>query len=69
MMTRDASKYVKNCHECLINKVKPKTKENIVLTPTPCKPFEEVIIDTIGRLSETKFGNKFAVTMICDLTK
>ncbi|XP_067622234.1 retrovirus-related Pol polyprotein from transposon 412 isoform X2 [Eurosta solidaginis] len=68
-MTRDIAKFVKNCKKCLLNKVKPKTKENLVLTPTPCKPFDIVIIDTIGPLPESKYGNKFAVTMICDFSK
>ncbi|XP_067620910.1 retrovirus-related Pol polyprotein from transposon 412 isoform X12 [Eurosta solidaginis] len=68
-MTRDISKYIKNCKDCLSNKVKPKTKEKLVLTPTPCKPFDILVIDTIGPLPESKYGNKFALTMICDMTK
>ncbi|XP_067633073.1 retrovirus-related Pol polyprotein from transposon 412 isoform X3 [Eurosta solidaginis] len=68
-MTRDIAKFVKNCEKCLLNKVKPKTKENLVLTETPCKPFDIVVIDTIGPLPQSDNGNKFAVTIICDLSK
>ncbi|XP_067638314.1 retrovirus-related Pol polyprotein from transposon 412 isoform X1 [Eurosta solidaginis] len=68
-MTRGIATYVKNCKKCLLNKVKPKTKENLVLTPTPCKPFDFVVIDTIGPLPESNNGNRFAVTIMCDLSK
>ncbi|XP_036340243.1 uncharacterized protein LOC118749545 [Rhagoletis pomonella] len=68
-MTRDIAKFVKSCEKCLLNKVKPKTKENLVLTPTPCEPFDVAVIDTIGPLPESINGNRFAVTIICDLSK
>lgn len=39
------------------------------LTPIPQRPFDSVIIDTIVPLQRSNLGNKYAVTMICDLTK
>lgn len=39
------------------------------ITPTPIKPFDIVIVDTIGPLQQSALGNKYAVTIMCDLTK
>lgn len=33
---------------CLLNKIKKGNQENLVLTETPQKPFDKIIIDTIG---------------------
>lgn len=68
-MTRDIARFVRNCEICQLTKVKPKTREPMVLTPTPQKPFDTVVIDTIGPLTQSCQGNRYAVTMICDLTK
>lgn len=68
-MTRDVAKYVKNCTQCQLNKVKPKTRQPLVITPTPQKAFDIVIMDTIGPLQSSNNGNKYVVTIICDLTK
>ena len=68
-MTRDVTNFVKHCNVCNLSKVKHRHKEKLVLTPTPVKAFEIVVMDTIGPLTETKFGNKYALTIICDLTK
>lgn len=68
-MTRDISKFVKLCNSCTRNKIKPSNKEKLIITPTPIKPFNIVIVDTIGPLPTSDHGNKFAVTLICDLTK
>lgn len=68
-MTRDIAKYVRNCKKCLVNKVKIASKEEMVLTPTPQRPFDIVILDTIGPLPKSNNENIYAVTLICDLTK
>lgn len=68
-MTRDIAKFVRNCDKCQFSKVKIKNKEGLMLTPTPQKPFDVVIIDTIGPLPTSVNGNRCAVTMMCDLTK
>ena len=68
-LTRDVAKFVSNCKKCQVNKVRPGTKEEMVITPTPIKPFDILIIDTIGPLKESAYGNKYALTVICDLTK
>lgn len=39
------------------------------ITPTPQKPFDRIVVDSIGPLPLTTSGNKYAVTIICDLTK
>lgn len=66
---KDVANYVKNCEKCLTNKVKSSCKAPMMITPTPSKTMEVIIIDTLGPLPETKNGNKYAITMICDLSK
>lgn len=39
------------------------------ITSTPQSIFDTVIIDTIGPFPESPNGNKFAVTMVCDMAK
>lgn len=68
-MSKDIAKYVKECQKCLLNKVRSSTREPMQLTPIPQRPFDCVVVDTIGPLQRSNFGNKYAVTMICDLTK
>lgn len=68
-MSRDVAEFVESCNDCLLNKIKVSNREPLVMTKTPQSPFDKVIIDTIGPLSVSEEGNKYAVTMICDLTK
>lgn len=39
------------------------------ITATPQKAFDCVIIDTIGPMTKSVYGNQYAVTLMCDLTK
>lgn len=68
-MTKDIAQFIQKCENCRVNKHKVYTKEPMVITETPCKPFDLVIVDTIGPLTTSNKGNIYAVTMICDLTK
>lgn len=68
-MTRQISKYVKNCDKCTLNKPKQRTKTELAITPTPEKPFDSLIVDTVGPLTTTNLGNKYILTLICDLSK
>jgi len=68
-MTKSISKYIKSCEECKKAKVNKHVKPTTIITPTPAKAFERVIVDTIGPLPKTDKGNEYAVTIICDLTK
>lgn len=69
-MSGDISLYVKNCQKCLMNNVKSSTREPMKLIPMPQRPSDVIIIiDTIGPLQMSNNGNKYAVTMICALTK
>lgn len=67
-MTRGIARYVRECENCKLNKHKPYTKEEMVITETPEKPFDSLIIDLIGPLTATN-GKLYVVTIICDLTK
>lgn len=49
-------KTANNCKKCQLNKHKINTKEPMTITTTPIKPFDVVIIDTIGLMSLTFFN-------------
>lgn len=68
-MTKDIAKFVQACPKCQVNKVKVSNKEEMVITEAPQKPFDIVVIDTIGPLTKSNNGNQYAITIICDLTK
>lgn len=68
-MSKDVAKLVKACKNCKVNKPRPGTREPMAITATPQKPFEYIIMDTVGPMSKTLYGNVYALTLICDLTK
>lgn len=68
-MYRDITNFIENCHTCKLSKPNRKTKEELVLTPTPCKPFEIVQIDTIGPMTKSNSGNQYAVTILDEMSK
>lgn len=68
-MRKDAISFVRECKECLLNKPRLLNVEPLMKTHTPQKAFDLVIIDTIGPFETSLNGNKYAVTLICDLTK
>lgn len=68
-MTKDIATFVRKCNKFQLNKHKRQTKQEMTLTPRPIKPFDIVIIDTIGPMTKTNSGNVYALTIICDLTK
>lgn len=68
-MKKEINDFVKCCPHCKLTKVTPANKEKLLLTSTPIKPFDSLIIDTIGPLPTSRLGNRYAVTIICDLTK
>lgn len=53
----------------LLNNTKIKIKEELSLTHGAQKPFAVVIIDTIGSLQSTEENNRYALTIIYDLSK
>lgn len=67
-MTKDIAKFVRECENCKLNKHQPYTKEQMIITETPEKPFNSLIIDLIGPLTASN-GKLYVVTIICDLTK
>lgn len=68
-MYKDVKDYVGKCQKCQLAKPKNKNVELLEITPTPQKPFDVMIIDTIGPMMKSEFGNTYAITMMCDLTK
>lgn len=61
------SQFVKSCEQCKKNKHFSSVKQK--LTSTPTKVFDVVSIDTIGPFTISEKGNRFAVTLQCDLSK
>lgn len=68
-MKADVANFVKSCNMCKINKVHRHTKENQVITTTPSKPFEVLSADTVGPFIRTRNGNRYILTLQCNLTK
>lgn len=68
-MTRDVKSFVRNCLKCKINKPKASNREFQAITDTPSKPFQSLIIDTIGPFPSTVNQAKYAVTIIYDFSK
>lgn len=68
-MARDVATYVKSCEQCQKNKVTTHTKIPMCITDTPQRSFDKISIDTIGPLPTTANGNKYAITVNCNLSK
>lgn len=68
-MARDVANHVKNCHDCQTNKVKTHTKAPMCISDTPIKQFDKLSIDTVGPLQMTENGNKYILTVLCNLSK
>lgn len=68
-MVKDIAKFVKECEICRRSKPQHMTKQPMILTRTPIEPFDLVVIDTIGPLIPSHNGNKYVLTMNCDMSK
>lgn len=68
-MHKDIATYIESCQLCHLNKPKYKFKAPMKITNTPQSIFDTVIIDTIGLYPDYPNGNKYAVTMVCDMAK
>lgn len=68
-MRRDVKQYVQSCEKCKFNKVTTHTNERFMLTTTPTKPFDVVVVDTIGLLPVTTKGNRYILSIQCDFSK
>jgi len=52
-----------------MSKTTTHTKTPMTNTETPTNAFDIVIVDTVGPLPKTEYGNEYIDTLICDLTK
>ncbi|CAB0039001.1 unnamed protein product [Trichogramma brassicae] len=69
-MMEEIRRYVKTCHDCQIRKLtRVKTKFTMKITTTPTTAFEVVEMDVVGPLPITISGNKYLLTLRCNLTK
>lgn len=68
-MKFDIKNFIQACEKCKINKIHRHTKEAQVVTTTPSKPFEVLSADTVGPFARTNNGNRYILTIQCNLTK
>lgn len=68
-MSRQISQYTRACKTCQLNKPKHKIVEKLRITDTPYGSFDKIIIDTMGPLQTSTNGNRYILTIMCDLTK
>lgn len=68
-MSKDVHQFAKKCHKCQINKSTIINKPLTVITPTPSNPFDSTLIDLCGPYEISESGNRFAITLQCELTK
>lgn len=68
-LRQDVSTYIKNCKKCQLSKAKNSHKEPLIITSTPEEPFQTVQIDTYCAPESDSLGNKYAITIMCELTK
>lgn len=62
-LKRDVAQFCRSCYTCLMEPVVP-------LQPIPAcgEHFSQVIIDCVGSLPKTKFGNQYLLTIMCKST-
>ena len=66
----DMCEYVRTCAECQKRKlVRVKTRQPMRITTTPNGAFEVLEMDIVGPLPVTVAGNKYILTLQCNLTK
>lgn len=69
-MKKDIKSFIKHCQSCQKNKSGNKlSKAPMQITTTSHRPFQRLAIDVVGPLPLTENGNRFIITMQCDLTK
>lgn len=68
-MRKTITDYVKQCVKCKENKHGVKTNENFTSFPTTFKTFDSIAMDTIGPFNKSNTGNRYALTIQCDLSK
>ena len=68
-MLKTIKSYVKNCLKCIHSKHSKHTKEVLIKTETPMKCFESIAIDTVGPFTKSQTGNRYAITIQCELSK
>ena len=68
-MAKDVYNFTERCKICQMNKLRTRKKEPMYLTETPNGTFVELVIDTIGPFNTTIEGFRYALTVICNLSK
>lgn len=66
---KDVKSYVANCLQCKKCKVHRHMKAPLEITSTATESFQKVFLDIVGPLPEDEYGNKYILTIQCELTK
>lgn len=68
-LRKDVEEYVKKCDDCQRYKYSKKIIEPMTITTTPSVAFQRVYLDLVGPLEPDFSGNKYILTLQCDLSK
>lgn len=68
-MYKDIVQFVNNCDVCKKCKHFPIPASPLLVTTTATKSFEKVYLDLYGPMPTTSLGNKYLLTVQCELTK
>ena len=68
-MRKDINDRIKRCVKCNLNKVRRRTKNQLLITDTPYRSFDKIAMDIVGPYPKTKNGNEYVLTIQDLLTK
>ena len=69
-MHRDVEDYIRSCKSCQEQKlVRINTREPMLITETPARPFDKMALYTVGLLPFTPNGNRHILTLQCQFLK
>ena len=70
-LRKDVVEFCRSCHTCQMVGKPNQTLPKAPLQPIPAfeEPFSRVIIDCVGPLPKTKYGNQYLLTVMCASTR
>lgn len=68
-MEKDIAEYVRRCPVCEKTKTIKNTKIPMMISEPGTEAFENCYIDFVGPVAESNAGNKYILTLCCDVTR
>jgi hypothetical protein len=65
----DVRNFVKKCSKCQVTKYSRNVRQPMIITTTASSAFEKLYLDIVGPLDTDTEGNKYILTLQCELTK